>query len=164
MFNWNTSRWPKNDELLAGQCALLCVGFRGGFWTNEAQHIDNTSAETIWFAPASACLLRSDLSVCFRPGPKPSVSGPQTRKTRTLPLGTACRRLQPGSRFFLGIFPLLCCIALRRASLGVRVALESGRQAGAVFSIFSCIMLHRVASGCGRLWRLTFPLAVRCPL
>jgi hypothetical protein len=25
MFNWNTSRWPKNDELLAGQCAALCV-------------------------------------------------------------------------------------------------------------------------------------------
>jgi hypothetical protein len=47
----------------------LCVGFRGVFWTNEAQHID-TSAEAIWFAPASACLMRSDLSVCFRPGPK----------------------------------------------------------------------------------------------
>src|SRR5208283_3258697 len=112
-------------------CALLCVAFRGGFWTNEAQHIDNTSAETIWFAPASACLLRLDLSVCFRPGPKPSVSGPQTRKTRTLPLGTARRRPQPGAVFSWGFSFTFCCVALRR-----------GRQAGAVFSIFSCIMLH----------------------
>ena len=58
MFNWNTSRWPKNDELLAGQCA---IGVRWGsmlFLYGRSQlcplESTNRHATTLEFPSAAA--------------------------------------------------------------------------------------------------------------
>jgi hypothetical protein len=55
------SQVPPESLAVLGGVTSSPAARRGGFCTNKALHIDNTSVETIWGAPASACVLRSDL-------------------------------------------------------------------------------------------------------